>query len=104
MTEILLGLIALGTLTTAVLQVIVIVALIRSGRKALARVERLRALVAPLPAHVAAIREDVERMQLVAGRQMEKVSALYSAVEPPLRHGMTAMAIIRAVTGFWGRR
>jgi len=100
MTDTLLGLIALGTLTTAVLQVVVIVAIVRSGRKAIARVERLRALVAPLPAHVAAIRDDVERMQMVAGRQMEKIGALYAAVEPPLRHGMTALAVVRAVTGF----
>jgi hypothetical protein len=105
MTDTLLGLIALGTLTTAVLQVVVIVALLRTGKKAIARVERMRTLIAPLPAHLAAIRKDVDRMQVVAGRQMQKVGALYAAVEPPLRHGMTALAVLRAVTGFWkGKR
>ena len=106
MTDTLLGLIALGTLTTAVLQVVVIVGLLGAGRKAMARVQRIKALVAPLPAHAAAVRQDVERMREVAGRQVEKVNALYSAVESPLRHGMTALAVVRAVTGFWrgGRR
>jgi hypothetical protein len=104
MTDTLLGLIALGTLTTAVLQVLVVVGLIRAGKKAIGRVQRLKALVAPLPAHVAAIREDVDRMQAVAGRQMEKVGALYAAVEPPIRQGMTALAVIRAMAGFWKKR
>ena len=99
MTDTLLGLIALGTLTTAVVQVVVIVALLRSGQKALARVERLKFLVAPLPAHVAAIREDVDRMKVIAGRQLDKVGALYAAIEPPLRHGMTAFAVMRASPG-----
>jgi hypothetical protein len=104
MTDTLLGLIALGTLTTAVLQVLVIVGLFRAGKRAIARVEGLKALVAPLPAHVAAIREDIDRMQAVAGRQMERVGALYAVVEPPIRQGMTAFAVVRAVAGFWKKR
>ena len=104
MTVTFLGLIALGTLTTAILQVVVIVALIRAGKSALDRVERIRALVAPLPAHVASIREDVERMQAVAEAQLGKVGAMYAMVEPSWRYGMTAIGVARGVIGFMSRR
>ncbi len=100
MTDILLGLIALGTLTTALLQVVVIVALVRTGKSALARVERLKAMVAPLPAHLASIQDELARAQAIAGQQLGKVAAMYEAIEPPLRHAMTAWSMFKGLSGF----
>lgn len=104
MTETLLGLIALGTLTTAVLQIVVMVGLLRAGKRALTRVQRISDMVAPLPAHLESIRVDVERMKDVAAGQASRVAAFYDVVAPPIQKGMTALAIIRTVTGFVRKR
>lgn len=103
MTDILLGLIALGTFTTALLQVIVIVSLVRSARRAFTRIERLRAMVAPLPAHLSAIRDDLQRAQDLAQQQLGRIALIYDIVEAPVRHGMTALAILRGVRSVVGR-
>lgn len=104
MTDILLGLIALGTLTTALLQVVIIVALVRTGKNALARIERLRAMVAPLPLHLASIRDDLARAQAIAGQQAGRVAAVYDAIEPPLRHGMMAVSLVKGLSSVFRRR
>ena len=103
MTDVLLGLIAFGVLTTAVLQVVVIVTLARTARRVAGRIERLRALVEPLPAHLAAIREHVGRAQSIADRQLGQVARIYDAVEPPVRHGLTLLAVLRGVSRAAGR-
>jgi hypothetical protein len=104
MTDLLLGLIALGTLITAVLQVVVIVSLVRTGKTLFARVERLRVMVQPLPAHLAVIQTELARAQAIAGQQVGRIAAIYNTLEPPLRHGMTALTIIRSVSGLFQRR
>lgn len=98
MTDILLGLIALGALTTALIQAVVIVSLVKTARRNIARVERLRALAAPLSAHLASIRGDFARAQEVAGRQLGRVALMYDTVEPPVRKGLTALAVLRGVS------
>lgn len=97
MTDILLGLIALGTLITALLQVIVIVSLVRTAKRTFDRIERLRAMVEPLPQHLANIRDDIDKARAVADRQLGHVARLYDAVEPPLRHGLTAFSVAKTV-------
>ena len=98
MIDVLLGLIALGTMTTAVLEVVAIVALIRIGRRTVARVERIRQQVTPLSAHVAAMGADLAKAQALAAAQLDRVASIYAAVEGPVRRGATAIAIARSVT------
>ena len=97
MTNILLGLIALGTVTTAVVEIIVIVSLARTARRVRRRVERIRGQAAGLAGHLASIREHVSRAQSLASVQIERVFSVYSAIEGPLSLSLTAMAVARSV-------
>ena len=104
MIDVLLGLIALGTLATAVLEVVAIVSLIRLGRRTVARVERLRQQMAPLSGHLAAMSADLSKAHALAAAQLDRVASLYAAVEGPVRQGATAIAIARSVALVLRRR
>ncbi len=104
MIDVLLGLIALGTVTTAVLEVVALVSLMRIGRRTVARVERIRQQVAPLAGHVAAIRADLAKAQAHAAAQLDRVASIYAAVEGPVRQGATAIAVARSVAAILRRR
>ncbi len=103
MTDWLLGLIALGTLTTALLQVIVIVSILRIGRRVMTRVERLKATCAPLPVHVAEVAANLARVQALAESRMQRLSSLYAMVESPVRQGFATIAIARGVSQLFRR-
>lgn len=74
--------------------------MLRAGKRTLATVDRIKAMVAPLPAHLASIQRDLAQMQAVSSRQAARVGALYDAVEPSIRHGMRALTVARTVAGF----
>ncbi len=103
MTDWLLGLIALGTLITALLQVVVVVALIRMVRRSLARAERVRAMIAPLSAHVGEISDSVSRAKSVADGYTQRLADLYHLIEPPFRKGATAFAVARGIAAVFRR-
>lgn len=104
MIDVLLGLIALGTITTAVLEVVAVVSLIRIGRRTVARVERLRQQVAPLAGHIAAIGAGLTKAQALAAVQLDRIASIYAAVEGPVRQGATAIGVARSVAVVLRRR
>ena len=96
MIDVLLGLIALGTMTTAVLEVVAIVALIRIGWRTVARVERIRQQVelvreqVLLATDAAGIAKSVDVLQATLGEanrwlrdQRELFGGLDSALDEP---------------------
>jgi hypothetical protein len=103
MTELLLGLIALATLTTAILELVVIVRLVGLVKRQMDRVERIARQIAPLAGHASAISEDLSRARALADSQLDRVVSAYMAVEEPVRHGVTALAIARNLTGVFRR-
>ncbi len=104
MTDFLLGLIALGTLTTAVVEVVVIVALVRIGLRLKERVDRIQRLVQPLAGHAAEVGEQMTRARALAVAQLDRVVSAYSVVEAPLSRVMTAFAVARGVASVVRRR
>lgn len=97
MTDILLGLIALATLTTALLQIVVIVRLVQIAGRARKRVDRLSRLVAPLGGHATEVGENLKRALSLAGLQLDRVASAYAAVAVPLGRIATTLTVARSV-------
>ncbi len=97
MIDVLLGLIALGTLTTAVVEIVVIVALARIGLRVKRRVDRIQRLLEPLAGHAAEVGENMTRARALAEAQFDRVVSAYAVVEVPLARVMTALAVARGV-------
>jgi hypothetical protein len=110
--ELFLGIIALSTLVTALIQVGALVAIALLARRLERVVARVEHEVRPLAAHLDRIGEDatkisalavtqVERVDLlfadVAGRVEQTVDTVQSAVGGPVREGAAVLAAFRAV-------
>jgi len=74
--EIFLGIIALATLTTAVLQVGVLIAAGRAARRAEQLLERIQQELTPTFGHVNVITQDASRIVAMATTQVERVDQL----------------------------
>lgn len=109
--EIFLGVIALATLVTAVVQVGVLLAAARLAKRMERLTERVEGQLQPLFAHLDAIGREASRAALVASSQVDRVDALVadligrfehaldsvqSAVSTPVREGAAVAAGFRA--------
>ncbi len=97
MIDVFLGLVALATLTTALVELVVIVGLVRIGLRLTQRVNRIRRLARPLAVHAAEVGENMSRARSLADAQLDRVVSAYAAVEVPLGRVMTAFAVARGV-------
>lgn len=109
--EVLLGVIALATLTMAVVQVVVIVAGVRFARRVDAAVQRVEAATAPMLARVddvatealasmAAARSQMDRLEVLTTDMVTRIDgtvhALQNYVMAPARQGAALLAGARA--------
>lgn len=101
---VLLGVIALATLTTAVVELLVIVWLVRAGRRTSRAVDRLSRQVAPLRAHAQAIGEHLTRARFLASAQLNRAASAAEAVARPIQKLAIAVTVARGVSGVLGRR
>lgn len=79
-TELFLGIIALATLVTAIIQITVLVAAGRLARRVTRAVERLEQEVAPAIGHVHAATRDASRAVSLATTQVERADRLFAEV------------------------
>jgi hypothetical protein len=109
-----LGLIAAATLTTAVVQVAVLVAAARMARRVELLVERIERDVQPTLQHVYTIGRDTQRAVALATAQIERVDQLFTdlthvvkgtvatlqaSVAAPAREGKALLSALRAAGG-----
>jgi len=118
-----LGIIAMATLITAILQVVLLVAAAQLVRRIMKFVEDLDREIRPLLGHVTAIARDASRVANLAAAQVERadhllndavvrieqlLSSLSSVVVSTLREGNALMmgirAVMAAIRAFQGRR
>ena len=122
-TDVFLGVIAVATLITSILQVGVLLAAGRLAMRLMRLVDRLERDVKPLFAHLDAIGRDAARATAVAAAQVERVDGLFgdvaqrvestmdtvqSAMGMPAREGAAILAGFRAafstLQAMWGTR
>lgn len=109
--EVLLGVIALATLTMAIVQVVVIVAGVRFARRVDAAVQRVEAATAPMLARVddvatealasmSAARSQMDRLEVMTTDMVTRIDdtvhALQTYVMAPARQGAALLAGARA--------
>lgn len=99
--EIFLGIIALSTLTTAVLELVVIVWLWRTAQRTVQRVDRLSRQVSPILAHVSATCDNLSRGLSLAGAQLDRAAAVSVAIARPAQQLVTALTVARGVAGIF---
>ncbi len=118
-----LGIIAMATLITAILQVVLLVAAAQLVRRVMKFVEDMDREVRPLIGHVTSIARDASRVANLAAAQVERadhllndavvrieqlLSSLSSVVVSTLREGNALMmgirAVMAAIRAFQGRR
>lgn len=80
-TPVFLGVIAVSTLTMALIQVGVLVGAARAARKATATVERVEAALQPLMARTEGLAHDASRLVERVGHSVERVEQLIGTVE-----------------------
>ena len=109
--QVFLGLIALATMTTAIIQVSVLIAAARATRRVERLVERIEHELAPTFGHINAIGRDASRAVALAAVQVERVEELISdlaqrveevvaivqaTVSAPAREGKAVLIAIKA--------
>lgn len=112
--EIFLGVIALATLSTAVVQIGVLIAAARLARRLDTLTSQVEAQLKPIFAHLDTIGREASRTTMLVGAQVERVDGLFGdvvhrleqtmdvlqdAVAAPAREGAALMAGFRAVMG-----
>jgi hypothetical protein len=110
--ELFLGIIAISTLATALIQIGALVAIALLARRLERVVARVEREVRPLAAHLDRIGEDATKISALAVTQVERVDVLFAdvadrvdqtvgsvqaAVSGPMREGAAIMAAFRAV-------
>jgi hypothetical protein len=96
-TDIFLGVIAVATLTTSILQVGVLVAAGRLAMRLMRLADRLEREVKPLFAHLDAIGRDAARASALAAAQVETaMDSVQHAAGMPAREGAAILAGFRA--------
>ena len=113
--EIFLGIIAIATLATAIVQIGVLVAAGLLARRVQRLVEQIERDVKPIFEHLNAMARDASRAAALATAQVERVdrlvgdaiqrldytmAALQSFVTGPLRNGVSLFGGVRALLGF----
>lgn len=89
--EVFLGVIALATLTTAVIQVGVLVAAVRLVKRMERLTLRVEDQLKPVFAHLDAIGRDAARVASVAGAQVDRVDALFASVAQRLERTLNSV-------------
>lgn len=112
--EIFLGVIALATLSTAIVQIGVLVAAARLARRLEHLSDSVEERLKPIFSHLDNIGRDASRATAIAGAQVERVDSLFAdtvqrlentmdtlqhAVSIPAREGAALLAGVRAVFG-----
>jgi hypothetical protein len=90
-----LGLIALGALTTVVVELVAIVGLLRFGVRLKQRADRIQRLAKPLAGHASAIRENLTYARGLAEVQLDRAALTYAAIDMPMSRVMTVLTVVR---------
>jgi hypothetical protein len=102
--EICLGIIAISTLATAVLELVVIVWLIRTAQRNVQRVHRLSLQMTPILAHVSAIGDNLSRGLSLAGAQLDRAASASVAIARPAQQLVTALTFARGAAAIFRKR
>ncbi len=102
--ELFLGLIALATVITAVVELILIAGLLRVASRMGQVVDRISVQAASLRAHASAIESQVLRAKVLAHAQLDRVALAYDLIAQPAERIAGLVAVVRCVSGVLARR